>query len=245
MAGLRHFTYFVLNKTFFYSSYRFIWYGMRQRRDVWSMFWLRWIHHFLSFMGNVDLWAIYSSESVFQGYKLERGRWTHLFLVVFPGKTTDNWIIRHSLGVENNTPCKYTVSQSKGEVCPLYSYFTFISFKKKVFSGILYDPSSCNFWQRWCCWGMGVRLGSWIGSSQFLFTKWCLCIPLQVGVGTVQPLSWNDLLFTECDHERAGIKIIWWTVSTLNRLEAFPFESDFFMSPQRLATKKEDGLDLD
>lgn len=79
MAGLRHFTYFVLNKTFFDSSYSFVWYGMRQRRDVSSMFWLRWIHQFLSFMGNVDLWAIDSSDSVFQGYKLEKGRWTHPF----------------------------------------------------------------------------------------------------------------------------------------------------------------------
>lgn len=156
MAGLRHFTYFVLNKTFFYSSYRFIWYGMRQRRDVWSMFWLRWIHHFLSFMGNVDLWAIDSSESVFQGYKLERGRWTHLFLVVFPGKTTDNWIIRHSLGVENNTPCKYTVSQSKGEVCPLYSYFTFISIKKKKSSVVSYMIHHLVIF------GKGGVVGGWV-----------------------------------------------------------------------------------
>lgn len=98
-----------------------------------SMFWLRWIHHFLSSIGNVDLWAIGSSDSVFQDYKLEKGRWTDPFLVVFPGKTTDN----HSLGVEN-TYIPYTVSQSKGEVCPLYSYFTFISLKKKKSSVVPY-----------------------------------------------------------------------------------------------------------
>lgn len=171
IAGLRHFSYFVLNKTFFYSSYRFIWYGMRQRRDMSSMFWLRWIHHFLSSIGNVDLWAIGSSDSVFQDYKLEKGRWTHPFLVVFPGKTTDNWRIHHSLGVEN-TLYIYCEPIKRWGLSPLFIFYFYLFKKKKSLQWYPISSIILSFLAKvvLCCWGMGVRLRSWISSSQFLFT---------------------------------------------------------------------------
>lgn len=77
--------------------YLHILYGMKQREDVSSTFWPSWIH---------CCWIQVA------------GRRMDTFLIAFRRKVTDNWKVCDSLGVDNSTSCKCSVSQPKGKVCP-------------------------------------------------------------------------------------------------------------------------------
>lgn len=125
---------------------------MKQRQDTPSMFWPSWIHYLLSFMGNVDFQDIISSDLIFYGYKLEEGRWTHCYWSHFQEKWHITEKICDSSGVENRTSRKLTVSQPKGDVCPHYYSFTFISLKKTQRYAII----SIILWilaKMMLCWG--------------------------------------------------------------------------------------------